>query len=482
MSSFDYTNASFAVQVRENLEGLSEKILQAIWHHLFLRIDDLRTMDGRPLRILDRGRWNGDAGPDFLQATLRIGDDVLTGDVEIHWRTSEWRRHGHQDDAGYRRVILHAVYEHDAETVPAGLPVLELGRYLSENLADLAAKVRWIYPHERELFCRPYLADVPRQMVLDCIRGNGMERLTMRMERLEEWRGVYRLSWDGLMYLAVMDALGFSKNREPFQKLAMTVPYREVMNAIRGDEHSTALIRTQAILFGAAGLLNEEPTRLENDPGVVPYWARLQSLWQSYRSARPDLQPMTGREWKLFRLRPANFPTLRIAGVCHLLCDERARGLVERFTSVLDGPSLGADLLKAWMGLLCVRAYGYWSDHYWWQDAGRHGRKDLIGRQRAFEIVVNAILPVIRLMARERRWTEAGDALESLYTNEPGIENNAVLRTMRSQLQLGERDGIAMADAQGIIHLHRKCKHYLCGECRIFQQVLDNELWAGQEE
>lgn len=467
-----YSQSEPPATLREHVERLSERIIQAIWHHLFLTLDNLQTTDGRPVRILDRGQWNQDAGPDFRAVKVRIGDEVLHGDVEIHWRTSDWIAHGHEDDPKYARVILHGVYEDDRTPTGRQVPILELKPHLSSSLGQLAERLRWMGINDEALLCRDFIARLDPSFVRKYIEHKGAERLEYKVRRFAELKASHRLSWNEVFYFGIMDALGFSKNREPFRRLASAVRYRDLMAAIRDDEPTTALMRLQAILLGAAGLLAIDPRKVRGDIGVIPYVQRLESLWSEFRASRPGGAWMSMPEWRLFRLRPSNFPTLRIAGLCRLLQAHAGRSWPDVWAKALSTESA----VESWLSLLTVPAYGYWSDHYWWGDEGRHRQKDLIGRQRAFEIVVNVVLPLLKLWSEEKGRPNLSLDVHRIAESAASREKNSVIRFMQSQLATGGEATIRFH--QGLIHLHRQCRSYGCADCPIFERIIES---SGQD-
>lgn len=455
---------------RENIHYVSERLIQAIWHHLFLRVDALSTTDGRPVKILDRGQWNHDAGPDFRQAKIRIGDNVLHGDVEIHWRTSDWHAHGHDHDPKYDHVILHAVYEHNASLSGAALPVLEMRCHLTDGFNHLAEKLQYMGVNDETLFCAESIPRMDPSFVLREILKQGAERLGYKVQRFAELKASHHLTWNELFYYGIMDALGFSKNREPFRKLSQIVDYRELVAAVRCDNPTTALMRLQAILLGAGGLLTIDQRRVRGDLGIIPYLQRLETLWEEFRVSRPGLRPMAMSEWKLFRLRPSNFPTLRIAGWCRFVQLHAGTSLPDLFAKAAGGPDT---TVAAWLSLLRMPAYGYWSDHYWWGDEGKHHLDDLIGAQRAFEIMVNVVMPVLKLWSIQKGRSQTGRLVDTVYQSARSHEKNSVLRFMQSQLLPESPPDTSVQFHQGLIQKHRQCRSYGCATCAIFGQLME---------
>ncbi len=467
---FFYRNDHPSTVVRENLDRISEKIIQAIWHHLFLRINDLCTTDGQPLKILDQGNWNHDAGPDFKDAKIKIGAEILAGDIEIHWRSSDWRHHEHQSNDAYQHIILHAVFMDDEPMTDKKFRTLELNNYLNDDLYTLIEKIKTIGEERKNIFCYDYLPRLDAAFVDEWVLQNGLQRLHSKIDKFKTWRDQYHLDYDELLYRGIMDALGFSKNRAPFRKLSALVSYRQLRSAIRHDKPETALMRLQAILLGAAGLL--DPVQHDaNDPSMVPFIQRLENLWLEFQN-KFRVQAMKAAEWKLFRLRPANFPTVRIAGLSKLLMNHES--LFSEFKVLLETSGAPAHELQS---RIIVPSFGYWGGHYWWGDEGHHGNHDLIGKQRAFEITVNAVLPVLALFAEDQNEKDLTNRIFHLYQTTPSQEANSVIRFMKLQLRSGmNKKKYSIQYAQGLIHLNKRCAAYHCAECPIFEETVHANL------
>jgi len=463
-----YSWPDFPPIIRENIQHTAERNLQAIWNYLFLKVEELKTTDGTPLKILDQGSWNLDeAGPDFLSATLRIGEEVLTGDVEVHWKTSDWQSHGHQTDPRYKRVILHAVFDHEPETSNPPCATLELKNYLTDSLQKLAQKIRSLDRFRENIFCYEEIPGLEPAWIDSWVMENGRRRLEYKKEQLTIEQEREKLTLDDLLYRNIMDALGYSKNREPFRRLAKIIPYEPLMESVRSDSPETALMRIQAILLGASGLLAAET---KTDLVSVPFLQRLESLWSEYPHRKTSMKM---REWKLFRMRPANFPTMRMAGWAKFLVRIREERLFDVFWNVFQNSGEVHATFNRLQKMLTVEAFGYWSTHYRWGDEGKHGHRDLIGGQRASEIIVNVVLPSVFLNAERMGREDIKIKIHSLYASVPSKEKNSSISYMQRQLTRDRQKNLNMQYAQGLIHLHKRCREYDCAQCTIFERISD---------
>ncbi|NUM80878.1 DUF2851 family protein [bacterium] len=466
---FVYSNRWPSGAVRENVQRISEKLIQAIWENLFLTLDDIRTTKGLSVKILDRGQWNFDAGPDFTGATIKIGDEILAGDVEIHWRSSDWHHHDHTHDKKYDRVIVHAVFIDDDPS--SSIHTIELKNYLNGSILSLSERIQKANAKNDSIYCYEQLPEIQPETVRNWILQNGLLRLKFKAGEFKRLKDTLQLPVDEIFYRGMMEALGFSKNRKPFLRLAEKIPYQLITELIRPDEPSSALMRVQAVLLGAAGLLRHE----QPDAASVPFIQRLEDLWIEFQN-RYTVTPMQERDWKFFKLRPANFPTMRIAGIAKFLVTYKNANFADTFFRILETSSDANDIIAETEKILIVPSYGYWSTHYIWGDEGKRGYTDLVGVQRAFEIIVNVIWPMLLMLSEEKSDDVMIGKILEVYGKAMSREKNTITESMRRQLEnrWGKNKKIpySMQYAQGLIQLHHRCTEYNCSSCPIFDTLM----------
>lgn len=316
--------------------------MQYVWQHRLWCSEDMVTNDGRRVRVLDPGLLNTDAGPDFFNAKVEIDGHIWVGNIEIHVRASDWHRHGHDHDKAYDNVILHVVDKDDApvyrtsgELIPQ--VVLQVSPRFGESYSNLVnAKV--------QLPCASQLAAVPRLTITEWIEALAFERLHAKVDRLRELYDLYNGSWEDVCYVTLARTLGFGINSDALERLARRTPLRLL------HKHSDSLLQVEALLIGQAGLLHGEVTRAA---GADPYVAQLQREY-AFLANKFSLQPMEGEAWKLFRIRPQNFPYRRIALLAHY---------------VLGGFNLMQHIIETettqqLRELFQVELTGYWASHY----------------------------------------------------------------------------------------------------------------------
>jgi hypothetical protein len=282
---------------------MTEDFLQYIWQHRLFLPEGNVTVEGDPVEPLQPGLLNRHAGPDFTDARVRIGDTLWAGCVEVHLRSSDWERHGHHTDPAYNNVVLQVAYQHDADVYNARrqkIPVMELhfdDRYF-DNYSRLAGK-------KTRIAC----CDEPCKLD-DFGFASWMERLAV--ERLEQnYEAVMQLyaatgnHWEETFYRRLARNFGFSLNALPFESLAKSLPLNILL------KHRDHLRQIEALLFGQAGMLADEDI-------ADAYCIELRKEYL-YLRKKYGLEPIDRFLWKFLRLRPINFPTLRIAQFAALI-------------------------------------------------------------------------------------------------------------------------------------------------------------------
>lgn len=441
-----------------------ESALHRLWQSGILCGRDLTTLDRRPIQILEYGRHNQDAGPDFLDALLRLDGELVRGDVEIHRNAAEWYLHHHDRDARYNRVVLHvalgpcsddfATRRSDGTTVPT-LPLDPVLHASFVSRLPAAASARACL-----------LAGLDPPAILERLERAGEERLTMHAARLLERRRDD--SWAQILHAGLLDALGYGKNQPPFRCLAQRLPFAVLSGYIRDLAEEEAISCAEALLFGTAGLLPA-------GPHPESHVRELQHHWQ--RAQRPlGLEPMAAGAWQFFRLRPANFPTRRIAACARLVVRFRRRELLAVLKGVVTSQPEPLAALAALADLVAVEVEGFWAGHYDFSpDPPRlrlRRRVRLIGQGRSREITVNVLLPALLALARESEDGRLAAAVRTLYRLCPRTPENEITRRMRHQLfgppaGLGGWPGGGAAWQQGMIQLDQlHCRRAGCDACK----------------
>lgn len=421
---------------------MKEDFLHFLWRAHRFDLSDLRTTQGEPLEILQWGEYNRHAGPDFQQARLRIGDTLWAGNVEMHLRASDWMRHKHHDDEAYRNVVLHVVLEEDEPVLrPNGerLPCLELKSRIPPRLSGAYLKLmqseNWI-PCQHLFYTVP---DITWRLWLDRLAVERIEQRTQSM--LSVWEETMH-DWEESFYRLLARSFGAKVNMEPFEHLARITPLLLLA------KYKNNLFRLEALLFGQAGLLEKE---FEDD-----YPRKLQREYR-FLQQKHELTPMQGAQWKFLRMRPASFPTMRIAQFAALIFQSE-----HLFSKILAAKDV-AEVEN----MFAVKLSNYWQNHYVFDKESAPKVKSL-GRDAVHLLLINTIVPVLFLFGRKRGETRYQDkAIELLETVEP--ESNQVIENWK---KLGFKPGSAY-ETQALLQLKQHyCDAKRCLECAAGSAIL----------
>jgi hypothetical protein len=425
---------------------MKEELLHFIWKGKRFEFQRLYTTRGEPVQILSQGHYNErHSGPDFQEARIRIGRTTWAGHVEIHIRSSDWLRHQHQADPAYANVILHVVWEEDQpiyHSDGAPIPCLELKHRVAKRLLQ-----RYEYLRLRQgwIPCQDLLQEVPGLTWINWMERLLVERIEQKTERIRDHLETNRFDWENTLYQSFAESLGMSVNAEPFRNLARLMPIVQ----LRKYRHS--LFQLEALLFGMAGMLHSSFTDA--------YPQRLYKEFQFLRT-KHQLQPLSPAVWKFGRLRPANFPTLRIAQLAAFLV---------QWDYWMDS-ILQFDRPEDYYQLLQPKVSAYWEDHYLFDRPASKTARSL-GKSTIHQILINAICPLLFLYGQYKNELRyQGKAIRILEQLPP--EKNHVIREWEN-LQVEAKDA---AQSQALLFLKKHyCNQYRCLECMIGQTVIRSD-------
>ena len=316
---------------------MKESILHYIWQFRLFPVQDLKTTDGQTVEIIDPGKPNTDAGPDFFNAKIKIDNTLWAGNIEIHSLSSDWVRHHHTTDKAYDNVILHVVNKADANvfrTNGDSVAQLELAvpDHIRINYDELLREKKWIP-------CADKIHQVPLFLVNDWKNSLLVERLEQKTEMIETLLSQSNNHWEEAFYVSMARSFGFGTNSEAFERLARSLP----MSILA--KHKDNIFQLEAMLFGQAGLL-ENTVNDEYQLNLQKEYRFLQSKYQ--------LKPIESSEWKLLRLRPDNFPHVRLSQFAALI--HRSTKL---FSKIIE-----SDNLQVMRGLFICEVSDYWKKHF----------------------------------------------------------------------------------------------------------------------
>ena len=422
-----------------------EQLLHYIWKHRIMPLHELRTTDGRAVEIIDPGLHNTHSGPDFFNAKLRIDGTMWVGNVEIHERSADWFMHSHDQDPAYNNVVLHVASVIDADVVTADgshPPQMELHvpPYVMQNYRRLLAADH--YPP-----CRETVMQLPRLTIHSWMSALGAERLSDKCAAIEQRVRAAGGSWEQAFFATIARSFGFGVNSEAFEQWAAQLPFMQVAH------HRDDPFQVEALFIGAAGLLDTSQMNERQRAAATadPYFVRLRNEWE-YLAHKFSLTAMQRQTWRFLRLRPQNFPYIRLSQLAQLYCSRNAD--LSRITTC----STLAEVRQA----LQTAVSPYWQTHYTFGNASRSNAKHLSSASIDL-LIINAVVPMLHAYGNHRKdehlMARANDLLISLPP-----EDNIHIR-------LWHECGITAdnaADSQSLIQLHtRYCERKDCLRCRF---------------
>jgi len=461
---------------------VSESQIIKIWRYQLLKETELVTEDGQPIRIIYPGRSNDDCGADFRDAVIALGGRVIKGNIEVHVKSSGWQAHQHHRDPIYNRVILHVVMWRDTGAVinlqnGVSIPTLVLNKYTkisASQLPDWACSSATLGRNGEGMGKDPSLSllslpcfkatkDLTGDIMAESLDRAGEERFWAKARRFQV--DLTQTEAKQCFYQGIMGALGYSKNKTPFLELAHRVPL-QVLESITGGKiaEEECLARLEALLLGTAGLLpSQRPSCCPGDKSGNEWVDKLERLWTFCN--QPEV--MSPDAWHLFKIRPNNFPTRRIAAMSHLMLRYREGGIFDEIINTLKEipPNKSHHILEKG---LTVTTKGYWASHFDFGLGSRTKNPTLLGTSRAANIVVNVVFPFISAWSQLDSQPELEKKALDLYRSYPRLAANAVERHMKNQLRLDSSLVNSAQRQQGLIHIYNTlCTQGRCNCCPL---------------
>ena len=409
-----------------------EQLLHYTWKHKLYPLKELTTSDGQRVEIVDPGLHNRNAGPDFFNAKIRIGSTMWVGNVEIHDKSSDWYQHGHDKDSRYDNVVLHVAAELDTEVMKSNgeyVPQLQLSvpddvltHYDELQKTDEYPPCYKVIPHLSALIIHSWMAALQT------------ERLEQKTEAIRKRAELCNGSWEDAYFVTLARNYGFGINGEVFEQWAYNIP----LNAVA--HHRDDLFQIEAIFMGQAGLLELDsiPEYYQKDALNDGYFAKLRNEYQ-YLAHKFSMKPIDFKLWRFLRLRPQNFPHIRISQLANLYYQQKA-GL----SQLIECETL--DELK---NVLKSQVTPYWETHYTFGSTSPKNEKHLSYGSINL-LMINTAIPMLfaygRHTTKEVLCDKAFDFLEQLKA-----ENNHIIR-MWQQVGLPVKTA---GDSQALIQLKK---------------------------
>lgn len=425
------------------MDKIDEEFLHYIWKFQLFNHHQLRLVSGERLELIRAGRANYDAGPDFSNTQLRVAGTLWVGNIEIHKRSSDWLLHGHHKDEAYNEIILHVVWEDDEEVNNERgelIPTLELkglvNRRLLDNYTKLSLNENWIP-------CSGQVRKVDKVVLYQMLDRVLVERMKKKLETIERFLRFYNNDWEAVAYLSLAKYFGFKTNAVPFELLASSIPYSLLRKYFDREEQLNAL------LFGQAGLLEG------NFKGNYPIHLQVE---YEYLRKKHNLQPLKPSLWKFMRMRPSNFPSIRIAQLVAFLF--KNKNFFQKLTEI--------ESLKELNLLLKVKANSYWDVHYNFDVPSAKKLEKTIGKNSINILLINSVIPLLYSYG-EKRADEMIKARALSFLHELKGEDNNIIRNWK-------KEGIQVEtafDSQALLQLKSNyCDIKNCLNCTIGNVIL----------
>ncbi len=418
---------------------MDENVLQYVWQHRLYGNLDLQTIDGEPVEVIYQGDLNRNAGPDFFNARLRIGDTLWAGNVEIHTRSDDWFSHGHHRDTAYNSVVLHVVAQQgrsaqsqNGETVPTC--IIEVPHNLSESYLQFIGSGA-MYP------CRSRLRYLSQFEVQFWLQKLIADRLEHRYLQVQELLQKTANNWETVYYILIAQAFGGSVNKTAFAVLAQNLPLTIIA------KHKRDIFQLEALLFGTANLL---------ESGVNEYSDRLITEYR-FLAKKYTLSPIPSEIWRFARMRPISSPYLRVAQLAMLL--HRSSKLFSRTIETTD-----IELMREFFDM---EASQFWDKHYSFRTASETSHKRT-GHQFINSIIINATVPLLFSYSTFTHNEQLQERAIALLETLPAEQNSTI--TMWEDFGISARTA---CESQALLELDVQfCKQKRCLRCAIGNRLI----------
>ncbi|MEY4963869.1 MAG: hypothetical protein RLZZ323_1188 [Bacteroidota bacterium] len=422
---------------------MKEDFLHYLWKFKKFNTLNLMTTQGEVISIIHVGRYLEQAGPDFFNAQIIIGNQKWAGSVEIHLKSSDWYAHHHEQDSAYENVILHVVWEHDIDVFRKDnsvIPVLELSNYVASktvvNYQSLRSTKSWV-------FCENQLADFDEFILRNWQERLFFERLERKSKSISNLLIQTNSDWESVLFNLLAKNFGLNTNGEQFLKIVGALPF----SVIRKESFEPENI--EALLLGNAGLLDSD----KEDSYFKDLKFRYYYLLQKYQLEKPVLAPV-----QFFKHRPDNFPTIRLSQLAMLYHVHR-----NLFSKIIELNSA-----EAIYSLFEVSATSYWLSHYQF-DKVSPKKKKMLSKSFIDLLIINTIVPIQFAYAQSQGKENSDNLIQLLHAIAP--EKNAVIDKFKSFGIVANNT----FETQSLLQLKNEyCNYGKCMNCAIGIELIKN--------
>ncbi|MBX9783867.1 MAG: DUF2851 family protein [Chitinophagaceae bacterium] len=414
---------------------MNERLLQFIWQHQYFNREALQTCAGQTVQIIFQGSANTNQGPDFFNARIIIDDIQLAGTVELHLKTSNWNDHGHGADKHYNNVILHVVWEHDGENDEG---ILELKDRVASSLLNRYAE---LMQQPDQIPCHHFLSNVHVLVWSSWKERLVAERMMQKMIKVQLILQQTNRHWEEVFWQLLCHNFGVPLNGDVFEAIARSIPVSLLA------KHKNQIHQLEAMLLGQAGLLEGDFTDA--------YAVLLQKEYH-YLKKKYQLQPVH-QLLNFLRMRPSNFPTIRLAQVARLVHQSS-----HLFSKIVEAKELN-DIKQ----LFAVTANDFWHTHYTLTESSAF-KKKTTGAVMIDSLLINTIIPLLFVYAAEHDQPQVQQKAIQWLQQLPKEKNRITL--------LWEAAGAPHSnafDSQALLQLKKfYCNERKCLNCSVGNSIL----------
>ncbi len=422
---------------------MKENFLHFVWQNRLFSHQNLETTQYQLLQIFDRGEWNHGTGPDFFNGKIKLENIEWAGNIELHVKSSDWYLHKHQQDAAYENVILHVVWEDDKPVVDSKgklIPTLVLKGRVSLTLQE---KYLQLLSTQKHLLCYKISDNISQELRQKAIKKALFDRLRTKVFDIESLLNGTQKDWQETAYQCLAKAFGFRENGEAFLQLSQSLPLKVL------QKHRDSIMQMEALAFGQAGFLD---TIIEDDQYMKALKKEYEFLKKKYQ-----LVSLNKSIWKTGKIRPANFPTIRIAQFIAFLYEHTFV-----LSTFLDSPTI----LNFTRKFKIVQS-PYWEWHYVFGKVTQK-KVPVLGKSSIDSIVINTAVPLLIAYGKQK---------EDKEYQQKGLHWLEHLKGEKNTItKLLEEDGFTMKtayDSQGGISLYKNyCLPKKCLECPIGEKII----------
>ena len=424
---------------------MQEELLQFIWKYRLIKPQELITVNGNKIKIIHPGELNSDSGPDFFNAKIKIGNITLAGNVEIHIKSSDWIKHKHQNDTSYNNLILHAVYENDKpiqQNKENNVEVLELKKIIDKTILQ---KYNTLLSSKQNIACANQIKTVPTTKLNGWLLRMQIERLEIKTAYIKQLFETANHDYIQTFYLVLARNFGFKVNSEAFELLAKNLPLPVLI------KHKNSLLQIEALLFGTAGFLEQSYKS--------KYAQQLQNEFEFLKN-KYNLKPLPKSLWKFLRLRPANFPTVRLSQFALI---------IHHYSDLFSNPINFKDY-KILKKAICIEPKGYWLNHYLFDGSETKNSKSL-GEGSIQNIVINAMAPFLFFYGKQSGNENFCEAALNCFETLKFESNHKTKQFINSGLKFKNA-----GQSQALINLYDNyCNKKQCIKCGVAASLLLKE-------